>query len=122
MAVYLLNGGKMLSEVCPVCGAPLFSVKGRKTCVVCEERAKESAPAEKKIAAAANNPEDSGKIVQITPAYAKPAADHATPDLDSLIAGLIARAREERDPEKCLVLMQCLRTAAETKTMLTRLP
>ena len=37
MAEYLLKGGKMLEKSCKTCGCPLFEVKGKTLCVVCEE-------------------------------------------------------------------------------------
>ena len=129
MAVYLLNGGKMLSEMCPKCGAPLFETDGRKTCVVCAEREKEEA--EDKCGAAkagalkaeAVHAEDAPRIAAMTPSYAKrPAAECEVPDIDELISILTARAKEETDPARCLTLIECIRTAAEAKTILTRLP
>ncbi len=123
MAVYLLNGGKMLSEICPKCSAPLFEVKGCKTCVVCEERAKEEKEPDTKptVKSEAVCP-DVKSIVQIQPAYTAKSAGTATPELDNLIASLIRRAQEEKDPVKCLTLLECLRTAAEAKTILARFP
>ncbi|HJJ54832.1 MAG TPA: autoantigen p27 domain-containing protein [Methanocorpusculum sp.] len=127
MAVYLLNGGKMLSETCSTCGAPLFEIKGRKTCVVCEEHAKEehtqqTQKTETTIKAETVNPAHAGNIVQIKPSYAAESSYSATPDLDILIASLIKRAQDEPDPAKCLTIIECLRTAAEAKTILTRFP
>ena len=145
MAVHLLNGGKMLSEMCPECGAPLFEKDGRKLCVVCAERQKEeteagnkagntAAPAGKNAAGkqtAENAPgiraeavykEDADRITVITPSYAK--GEHsgfASPDLDDLITSLTARAKAETDPNRCLTLIECIRTAAEAKTILARL-
>ncbi len=37
MAEYLLKGGKMLEKSCKTCGCPLFEIKGKTVCVVCEE-------------------------------------------------------------------------------------
>ncbi len=137
MAVHLLNGGKMLSEMCPECGAPLFEKDSRKICVVCAERQKEENEAGKtavpagKNAAGENVPairaeavhkEDSSRITVITPSYAKgEPSGFASPDLDDLIASLTARAKAETDPERCLTLIECIRTAAEAKTILARL-
>ncbi|HJJ38998.1 MAG TPA: hypothetical protein O0X42_02565, partial [Methanocorpusculum sp.] len=58
----------------------------------------------------------------ITPSYAKDTAsgNTQTPELDSLITDLISRAKEEQDPSKCLTLIECIRTAAEAKTILAR--
>jgi UPF0148 protein len=36
MAQYLLKGGKMLAESCPVCHNPLFEYKSIRQCVVCQ--------------------------------------------------------------------------------------
>ncbi|MDO5847288.1 MAG: autoantigen p27 domain-containing protein [Methanocorpusculum sp.] len=133
MAVHLLNGGKMLSEMCPECGAPLFEKEGRKICVVCAERQTEENEAGKTAApaAAGNAPviraeavhkEDSSRIAVITPSYAKgEQSGFASPDLDDLIASLTARAKAETDPGRCLTLIECIRTAAEAKTILARL-
>jgi len=121
MAVHLLNGGKMLNEMCPTCGAPLFEIKGRKSCVVCEERAKDK-QTQKTVKAESVNPTHVGNIVQIKPTYATEHASSATPELDTLIASLIKRAQEETDPTKCLTIIECLRTAAEAKTILARFP
>jgi len=38
MADYLLKGGKMLSDSCTICGAPLFDYNGEVFCVVCREK------------------------------------------------------------------------------------
>lgn len=145
MAVHLLNGGKMLSEMCPECGAPLFEKDGRKLCVVCAERQTEETDAGNKagktavpagknaagkqtaenvpaIRAEAVHKEDADRITVITPSYAKgEQSGFASPDLDDLIAVLTARAKEETDPERCLTLIECIRTAAEAKTILARL-
>jgi uncharacterized Zn finger protein (UPF0148 family) len=37
MADALRSGAKMLSEVCPVCGNPLFDVKGETRCIACDK-------------------------------------------------------------------------------------
>lgn len=139
MAVHLLNGGKMLSEMCPECGAPLFEKDGRKLCVVCAERQTEENSTEKNgtgkttvsasagsaasgIKAQAVHKEDADHITVITPSYAKgEQPGFASPDLDDLIASLTARAKAETDPNRCLTLIECIRTAAEAKTILARL-
>lgn len=38
MADALRSGAKMLSEQCPVCGSPLFQVKGELWCLKCNKR------------------------------------------------------------------------------------
>jgi len=37
MADALRSGAKMLSEVCPICGNPLFDVKGEMRCIACDK-------------------------------------------------------------------------------------
>ena len=37
MAQYLLKGGKMLAESCPLCHNPFFEYNGKHQCVVCQE-------------------------------------------------------------------------------------
>ena len=119
MAEYLLNGGKMLSESCKICGAPLFEVKGHKTCVVCAEN--EPAAAEKTAEPAAES-----NIRVIVPEYAKAAAEAPAPqtdlanELDAIIYEFCRRTHTETDTAKCLTLMECIRTAAEAKMMLNR--
>jgi UPF0148 protein len=41
MAQYLLKGGKMLAESCPVCHNPLFEYKEIRQCVVCQNSQEE---------------------------------------------------------------------------------
>ena len=110
MAEYLLNGGKMLNEMCPVCGAPLFEVKGVKKCVVCAEKPKETV---------AND-----KVEVIVPKYASGdtgcAPNDLTREIDSLIHLYLEKGKTEVDPARCLTLMECVRTAAEAKTILAR--
>ena len=37
MADALRSGAKMLSETCPICGNPLFDVKGEMRCIACDK-------------------------------------------------------------------------------------
>lgn len=116
MTEYLLNGAKMLSELCPKCEAPLFDVKGKKMCVVCANTPKE--------ASAQNTSEE--KIQMIVPKYAAadqtpaPAQANILKNLDDLILTLCVRASSETEPERCRLLVESIRTAAEAKTILSR--
>jgi UPF0148 protein len=49
MAEYLLKGGKMLAESCPVCHNPLFEYKGIRQCVVCQSRENGSENSQEKM-------------------------------------------------------------------------
>ncbi len=120
MAEHLLTGGKMLSESCPKCGAPLFSIKGVKQCVVCAENTKEET-ASPKPETVPSAKEESVRV--IVPAYAKEESLPSTPlgeEIDALIHEFIRRAHAEPDASRCLSYMECIRTAAEAKTMLVR--
>lgn len=151
MAEHLLTGGKMLSETCPKCGAPLFEIKGRKTCVVCAEnellaekeipvvhvndehgklRIVNNAPNTQTHAASARGEAGCAgdaipkNISVVTPAYAKDEVFDSTPlgaEMDDLIRILIERAKTERDSLCCKTYVECIRTAAEAKTMLVRM-
>ena len=112
----------MLSEACPKCGAPLFEIKGVKQCVVCKEAEKEEqeAPAEQPATAAVSKAD---AVRVIMPSYAKEEVLPATPlgdEIDALIRSFIQRAGNEPDASRCLTYMECIRTAAEAKTMLVR--
>lgn len=126
MAQHLLTGGKMLSELCPVCGAPLFDIKGVKKCVVCEETKKEqpakTAP-QTPAAVSVSSAETPENLRVIIPKYArdeKESSNSLTEEMDTLIYSFSARAKGEPDPARCLTLMECIRTAAEAKTILAR--
>ncbi len=112
----------MLSEACPKCGAPIFEIKGVKQCVVCAEAAKEEAavPTNEPVSSVSSKPDT---VRVIMPAYAKEEPLPSTPlgeDIDALIRSFIQRAGNEPDASRCLTYMECIRTAAEAKTMLAR--
>jgi len=120
MTERLLTGGKMLNEMCPTCGAPLFEIKGVKQCVVCAENKKTEAKAEvntKKV-------EDNSDFRVIVPKYASSnsgfTTNQLTDTIDSVIMMFLNKAKEETDPARCLALMEAVRTAAEAKTILAR--
>ena len=119
MAEHLLKGGKMLEKSCKTCGCPLFEVKGRTFCVVCEE----NAPASK------NHEPDREKNTTL------PAGNECTgkphePEGESLmlaneLAGtllsLCERIRSEKDPNHVLTLMDAVKTGAESLHILFQL-
>jgi UPF0148 protein len=117
MAEYLLKGGKMLSKACPECKAPLFEYKGDTFCVVCREKAQEKPV------------EDEKKMDSVAvPAVAeqKAAADayletgSLAEELHSTIVSLCTRARTERRPEDCLLLMESIERGVDVLLRLTR--
>ncbi|MGA2933606.1 MAG: Sjogren's syndrome/scleroderma autoantigen 1 family protein [Methanomicrobiales archaeon] len=115
MAEHLLRGGKMLSKACRACGSPLFEVKGETLCVVCREKGKEP-----------------GKGAQAPATQTAPATPAATPqaatgedadlakELRATVSVLVRRARDEGDPERCMVLMEAARKGAEALALLQR--
>lgn len=112
----------MLSEACPKCGAPFFEIKGVKQCVVCAEAAKEE-PAKTEAPAAEVSSAKADAVRVIMPAYAKEELLPTSPlgdEIDALIRSFIQRAGNEPDASRCLTYMECIRTAAEAKTMLVR--
>lgn len=125
MAEYLLSGAKMLAELCPKCGAPLFEVKGKRMCVVCSN-ACSTPQAEPAVIAADGSAKLPETLRVITPKYAKdqtpavPVSGDIPARLDALILQFCARVEGEPDPMRCLSYMECIRTAAEARTMLNR--
>lgn len=108
MAEYLLNGGKMLAKMCQVCGAPLFEYKGETKCVVCEERRKSPQ-------ASSDSPDVQNTIqkeMEIQPVR-EAVSDRILEELTITILTLCQRVREEPEPERCLVLVECLSSSIE---------
>lgn len=126
MAEYLLGGAKMLAELCPKCRAPMFEVKGKRMCVVCAEAPAAPQTEVPKIVAADDSASLPETVRVITPKYAKaqstpaPVSSDIPARLDALILQFCARAETEPDPTRCLSYMECIRTAAEARTMLNR--
>jgi len=132
MAEALLKGGKMLEKSCRTCGCPLFEIKGKTRCVVCAEDEKEvlagKAPA---------------KVPAKTPASAGVAHEHVhvnnctcsqegegenecegvmlADDLAETILSLCERIQNEKDPENVLLLMNAVKTGAESLEILCKL-
>ncbi|HZD43195.1 MAG TPA: Sjogren's syndrome/scleroderma autoantigen 1 family protein [Methanomicrobiales archaeon] len=110
MAEYLLQGGKMLSKACTVCGSPLFEIKGKTRCVVCESARKaQPAPAE---SGTVHPPARNEPAVQNVPAPEPAAPLPPGPlqnELSETILLLCRRIQNEPDPDRCLLLMKCVR-------------
>ena len=135
MAEYLLKGGKMLEKACKTCGCPLFEVKGKTLCVVCEENgtAKETKNA-------------TGKKKPDAPAAQEGATAHIHNDGSTCTCGedhdeesctcddgglaeelaftlhsLCERIQNEKDPENVLALMNSVKAGTEALEILCRL-
>ncbi|MDD1668684.1 MAG: hypothetical protein LUO97_02685 [Methanomicrobiales archaeon] len=115
MAECLLAGGKMLSKACRACGSPLFEVKGETLCIVCREKGKETG---KGAPAAGTMPEP------VTPGAVSPGMaggdSELAQELRATIADLSRRAREDKDPERCMTLMEAAKRGAEALALLHR--
>ena len=115
MAECLLRGGKMLSKACRACGSPLFEVKGETLCVVCREKGKET-----KAGAQAPGTPPAPATPGPTPQVATGEDAELVRELRATIADLSRRAREERDPERCMALMEAAKRGAEALALLQR--
>ena len=106
MAEYLLKGARMLSRCCPDCGSPLFEVKGETRCVVCATKRPAQAPAQKiETTETPSVSETSGVLVA---------------ELTTTLVALSRKAREEPDPERCLILMEAIGEGIEALRLLTQ--
>jgi len=111
MAEHLLRGGKMLSASCPVCGCPLFEVKGKTLCVVCAE-----GKAEKEEENQAVIPGQATAAQAPPPAASSPrpiASSRLADALEETLVALCARIREEKDPRCVAALMEAVVTGIE---------
>ena len=122
MAEYLLKGGKMLEKSCSTCGCPMFQYKGKTFCVVCAEREQEikdkNAPQQGTSPQSQPAPVTTGALRGTSPA---PAPFDTTALEDELVAtvhNLCARIRSEEDPDRCLTLMDSIKTGIEALTCL----
>ncbi|MDR0438887.1 MAG: hypothetical protein LBH02_01540 [Methanocalculaceae archaeon] len=126
MAEYLLSGAKMLADLCPKCGAPMFEVNGKRICVICNETSTLLRTDIPRVAVTDGISSVPEKVRVITPKYAKArnASSLISGDiisqLDALILQFCARVETEPDPTRCLSYMECIRTAAEARTILNR--
>ena len=65
MAQYLLKGGKMLAEPCPVCHNPLFEYKEIRQCVVCQNTEQRRENSQEEIVKNASESQDHSVPQQI---------------------------------------------------------
>lgn len=103
MAGYLLKGGKMLSTSCPSCGCPLFEVKGKTLCVVCDEKKRETG-SEK---TGSSGREEAPPAPQESPS-ASLTSSRLEKTLEETLVELCARIREEKDPRCVAALMEAI--------------
>jgi UPF0148 protein len=119
MAEYLLKGGKMLEKSCKTCGCPLFEVKGKTLCVVCEENTPASKDNETDVE------KDSTALSVHESAYRSQKAAGAglvlADDLTGTLLYLCERIRNEKDPNHVLTLMAAIKTGAESLNILSQL-
>ena len=115
MASYLLTGGKMLSETCDDCGAPLFEIEGKQCCVVCKELGRPD-NSEDKMQNASEMP-----VKNITPTKNEAVLSHpsVTNSLETAICVLCQRATDAPRPEDVQLYMDAVRAGTEALVMLT---
>lgn len=132
MAEYLLKGGKMLEKTCKTCGCPLFEVKGKKLCVVCEERgtaapASAAAPAHHEHGHSCGCGEDHeshhahGETCGCGEDHDEPCDGGLVDELAMTIFSLCERIQNEKDPENVLLLMNAVKTGTETLELLVKM-
>jgi UPF0148 protein len=109
----------MLEKSCKKCGCPLFEVKGKTLCVVCEEH---------------NRAEKTG-TAPVTPAHHEHSNECScgAQDNESCEGGLLAdelattilslceRIQNEKDPENVLALMNAVKAGTESLQILCQL-
>ena len=119
MAEYLLKGGKMLEKPCKTCGCPLFEVKGKTLCVVCEENAPASKDNETGVE------KDSTALSVHESAYRSHKGSGTgqvlADDLTGTLLSLCERIRNEKDPNHVLTLMAAVKTGTESLHILSQL-
>jgi UPF0148 protein len=135
MAESLLKGGKMLEKACKTCGCPLFEVKGKTLCVVCEENGKandtKNAKGTKKPAAPAAQ-DVAPEHVHGDGSTCTCGEDHdeesctcddggLAEELAFTLHSLCERIQNEKDPENVLVLMNSVKAGTEALEILCRL-
>lgn len=115
MASYLLTGGKMLSETCEDCGAPLFEIEGKQCCVVCKELGKPDNSEESKQNAPEMNVKNTPPIKNVS-VLANPSV---TESLETTICILCQRATDASRPEDVKLYMDAVRAGTDALVMLT---
>jgi len=121
MAEYLLKGGKMLSKGCKVCGSPLFSIKGEECCVVCTEEEKQQRERTQQPVLNALNSREVQKMpapdmitTEGMPVARAVLQGQVADELQATVVNLCRRVQDEPDPKRCVVLLDCVRTAVQT--------
>jgi UPF0148 protein len=120
MAEYLLKGGKMLEKSCKTCGCPLFEVKGKTVCVVCEEN---QPPALKKNTFGAEKDSATPTGQECTCSSGEPSEEclMLADDLTNTILSLCERVRNEKDPNHILTLMNAVKAGVESLHILCQI-
>jgi len=109
----------MLEKSCKTCGCPLFEVKGRTLCVVCEE----NAPALKNQAPDAQNDSPAPAVHECACQLHEPEGEGLmlADELAGTLMSLCERIRNEKDPNHVLTLMGAVKTGVESLHILCQL-
>ena len=106
MADYLLKGGKMLSDSCTSCGAPLFDYNGEVFCVVCREKGTDQ-KAQQKTESEKNS--DTMKEELPDQEWLTPVSGNLLAECDQALLTLFKRISDERlRPDELLVLSEAV--------------
>jgi UPF0148 protein len=127
MADYLLKGGRMLEKCCTACGCPLFDYKGKTFCVVCAEKSGPAGnagqPAVPSSPPAGGTPAEAAAGAPAAPELLPPfpEAEMLARKIAQTIHELCQRIKAENDPERCLMLMDAVKSGTEALEMLRKL-
>ena len=109
----------MLEKSCKTCGCPLFEVKGKTLCVVCEENATEEKPGT--APAAQVHREHSHEFSCGEHHEESCEGGLLTDELAMTIVSLCERIRNEKDPDSVLALMNAVKAGTEALQILCQL-
>jgi len=123
MAEYLLKGGKMLEKCCTACGCPLFEYKGQTSCVVCAEygQAKDAQKLPAGVPVPQKNYGYAGTVPSPATVVRAPETEAIASELSSTLLALCHRIKNEGDPDRCLTLMDSVKTGTEALQILRQL-
>jgi len=112
MAEYLLNGGKMLSETCKDCGAPLFETKNGVCCVVCKEMGSPQKETSQNDMPPLS-PEMETEPEQPDRLHACSCHGHVGEEIESAVIALCRRVQTESRAEDCYLLMKGIKKGVQ---------
>lgn len=117
MAEYLLKGGKMLARTCPACSSPLFEIKGETFCVVCkEDETRQQADTGR---SETGKLPGGGELLHPERFEMEKSRSSLGGAFEQTIRVLLRKAEAEEDTSRLNALMQAVKTAAESYSILS---